>query len=199
MRDKYGVTQDRYCYPGSDVLINLLGIRDAKTLAEAEAEFTAERFRTYKPPRLVITDFTLHHLQQLHYHLFQDIYEWAGKIRDVDISKGDTRFCTWSRIEPEANKLFSTIPNLELMDTEESLISKVADLFCEINLLHPFREGNGRVQRFFFEELLFTLDYDVSWPRISQKHWIDANIAGVNLDLSPLEAIFAQAISNGND
>jgi len=102
MRDKYGVTQDRYCYPGSDVLINLLGIRDAKTLAEAEAEFTAERFRTYKPPRLVITDFTLHHLQQLHYHLFQDIYEWAGKIRDVDISKGDTRFCTGSRIEPEA-------------------------------------------------------------------------------------------------
>jgi cell filamentation protein len=199
MRDKYGVTQDRYCYPGSDVLINLLGIRDAKTLAEAEAEFTAERFRTYQAPRLVITDFTLHHLQHLHCHLFQDIYEWAGKIRDVDISKGDTRFCTWSRIEPEANKQFSAIPNLELMDTEESLISKVADLFCEINLLHPFREGKGRVQRFFFEELLFTLGYDISWPRISQKHWIDANIAGVNLDLSPLEAIFAQAISNGND
>jgi|GEM_PF-1756909 len=85
------------------------------------------------------------------------------------------------------------------MDTEESLISKVADLFCEINSRYPFREGNGRVQHFFFEELLFTLGYDISWPRISQKHWIDANIAGVNLDLSPLEAIFAQAISNGND
>ena len=85
------------------------------------------------------------------------------------------------------------------METQQALISKVADLFCEVNLLHPFREGNGRVQRFFFEELLFALGYDVSWPRISQKHWIDANIAGVNLDLSALEAIFAKAISNGGD
>jgi cell filamentation protein len=70
----------------------------------------------------------------------------------------------------------------------------VADLFCELNLLHPFREGNGRVLRFFFEELLFTLGYDVTWPKISQKDWIDANIAGVNLNLDPLRVIFSQAI-----
>jgi len=199
MLDKYGVTQDRYCYPDSDVLINLLDIRDAAVLAEAEAEFTAVRFRTYKSSRISIADFTLEHLKQLHYHLFQDIYEWAGQLRDVDISKGGTRFCTWSRIEPEANKLFDVIPTLEHERTVEALISKVADLFCEVNLLHPFREGNGRVQRFFFEEMLFTLGYEISWPRIPQKDWIDANIAGVNLDLSLLEAIFAQSISSNNE
>ena len=199
MLDKYGVTQDRYCYPDSDVLINLLDIRDAAVLAEAEAEFTAVRFRTYKSSRVSIADFTLEHLKQLHYHLFQDIYEWAEQLRDVDISKGGTRFCTWSRIEPEANKLFDVIPTLEHERTVEALISKVADLFCEINLLHPFREGNGRVQRFFFEEMLFTLGYEISWPRIPQKEWIDANIAGVNLDLSLLEAIFAQSMSSNNE
>ena len=195
MQGKYAVSQDRYCYPNSNVLINLLDIRDSALLSEAEAEFTAERFRTYKAPELSIADFTLQHLKHLHHHLFQDIYDWAGKIRDVDISKGSTRFCTWSRIEPEASKLFKIIPTLEYEKTEREFIAKLADLFCEINLLHPFRDGNGRVQRFFFEEMLFTLGYDVSWPRIPQQEWIDANIAGVNLDLSPLEAIFSLAIS----
>ena len=71
----------------------------------------------------------------------------------------------------------------------------MADLFCELNLLHPFREGNGRVLRFFFEEMLYTLGYDVTWPKISQQDWIDANIAGVHLNLDLLKVIFSQAIS----
>lgn len=51
MRDKYGVAQDKYCYPASDVLINLLDIRESDILDQAEAEFTAERYRTYDSPR----------------------------------------------------------------------------------------------------------------------------------------------------
>ena len=77
----------------------------------------------------------------------------------------------------------------------DELIEKVADLFCELNLLHPFREGNGRVLRFFFEEMLYSIGYKVSWPPISQREWIDANIAGVNLNLDLLKRIFSQAIS----
>jgi len=195
MRDKYGVAHDKYCYPNSDVLINLLDIRDSGKLADAEAEFTAERYRTYEPYKLSLSDFSFEHLKHLHHHLFQDLYEWAGEPRDVDIFKGDTRFCTWTRIEPEANKLFRTIPALADSHDNDGLIEKVADLFCELNLLHPFREGNGRVLRFFFEELLFTLGYEVTWPKISQQDWIDANIAGVNLNLEFLKVIFAQAIS----
>ncbi len=66
---------------------------------------------------------------------------------------------------------------------------------CEINIIHPFIEGNGRVKRFYFEELLFVLGYDINWPKISQNAWIEANIAGVHFDLSPLEKIFAEAMS----
>ena len=194
MRDKYGVAQDKYCYPDSDVLINLLNIRDSDALDEAEAEFTAERYRTYTSIQKPLSQFSFQHLKLLHYHLFQDLYEWAGQTRDVDISKGDTRFCTWTRIEPEANKLFRTIPALADCHDSDELIEKVADLFCELNLLHPFREGNGRVLRFFFEELLYTLGYDVVWPKISQQEWVNANIAGVNLDLDLLKVIFSQAI-----
>ena len=195
MRDKYEVAHDKYCYPDSSILVNLLDIRDPERLALAEAEFSAERYRTYQASQLSLSDFSLLHLQQLHHHLFQDIYEWAGKLRDVDISKGQTRFCTCMRIEPEAKKLFESIPELAKLRDRDELIHAIADLFCEMNLIHPFREGNGRVQRFFFEELLFTLGYHVTWPKISRQVWVDANVAGVYLDLEPLKAIFNQAIT----
>lgn len=58
-----------------------------------------------------------------------------------------------------------------------------------------FREGNGRILRFFFEEMLFVLGYEIQWPAISQQRWIDANIAGVYLDLKPLIAIFTSAVN----
>ncbi len=195
MRDKYGVCQDKYCYPGSDVLKNLLNIRNAELLSEAETELTAERYRTYHSPVEGLTDFSLNHLSYLHRYLFQDIYDWAGNLRDVDISKGNTRFCTWTRIKPEANKLLKGISQLEGLATKQELVKEIANLFCELNIIHPFREGNGRVQRFFFEELLFVLGYDINWPKISQNAWIEANIAGVHLDLSPLEKIFTEAMS----
>lgn len=195
MQDKYGVASDKYCYQNSNVLINLLDIRDSDELARAETEFTAVRYKTYEASQQIITDFTFDHLKHLHHHLFQDVYAWAGIPRDVDISKGNTRFCTWTRIEPEAVKLFKTVSSLSEHNKTNIFVEKVADLFCELNLLHPFREGNGRVLRFFFEEMLFTLGYEVKWPEISQQDWIAANIAGVNLDLEPLKVIFSNAIS----
>ncbi|MCF2846987.1 hypothetical protein NH514_07395 [Pseudoalteromonas sp. ACER1] len=81
MRDKYGVAQDKYCYPASDVLINLLDIRESDILDQAEAEFTAERYRTYDSPEQPLSKFSLEHLKHLHHHLFQDLYVWAGQIR----------------------------------------------------------------------------------------------------------------------
>lgn len=105
MRDKYGISQDIYCYSGTDVLINLLNIRDIEVLEEAEIAFTTERYLSYQSDK---SDFS--HLKFLHFYLFQDLYAWAGKVRDIDISKGNTRFCTFSRIEPEAIKLFNNIP-----------------------------------------------------------------------------------------
>ncbi|QSX34173.1 Fic family protein [Shewanella avicenniae] len=195
MQDKYGVTQDKYCYPGTDVLINLLHIRNAERLAEAEAAFSAERYRCYDAPALTIHDFTFHHLRELHRYLFQDIYLWAGEIRDVDIAKGSTRFCHCDRILPEAEKLFAQISSLATLSYSSTLFEAVADIYCEINLLHPFREGNGRAQRFFFEEMLFCLGFDVHWPHISKTQWVEANIAGVHLDLGPLIEIFEQSIT----
>lgn len=195
MRDKYGIGQDSYCYPGTDILINVLNIQDIELLEEAEIAFTTARYLSYQSELSLLSQFDFSHLKFLHFYLFQDLYVWAGKVRDIDISKGNTRFCTFSRIEPEAIKLFNTIPNLECHSNLTDLIKNLAHLFCELNLLHPFREGNGRTLRFFFEEMLFVLGYDIKWPAISQQDWINANIAGVYLDLNPLIAIFTSAIN----
>ena len=81
------------------------------------------------------------------------------------------------------------------MKHKEGMIMSLVELFCELNIVHPFREGNGRVLRYFFEELAFTLGYEISWPKVSKEEWINANIAGVNLDLVPLKNIFKQTIS----
>ena len=155
MRDKYGIGQDSYCYPGTDILINVLNIQDIELLEEAEIAFTTARFLSYQSELSLLSQFDFSHLKFLHFYLFQDLYAWAGKVRDIDISKGNTRFCTFSRIEPEAIKLFNTIPNLECHSNLADLIKDLAHLFCELNLLHPFRERNGRTLRFFFEEMLF--------------------------------------------
>ena len=92
MRDKYGVIQDSYCYPESDVLINTLNIINHDELAEAELAFTAFRYSEYSSSITSLSEFDLNHFKNLHFHLFQDVYDWAGKIRTVDISKGSTRF-----------------------------------------------------------------------------------------------------------
>lgn len=70
MRDKYGVGQDPYCYPDSDVLVNKLGIRAEDTLAAAEIEFSTLRYKSYRSATSQIQDFTRDHLQCLHLHLF---------------------------------------------------------------------------------------------------------------------------------
>ena len=79
MRDKYGVSQDSYCYPESDVLINKLNIIAHDELSDAELEFTAFRYSEYSSNITSLSEFNLNHLKNLHWHLFQDVYDWAGK------------------------------------------------------------------------------------------------------------------------
>ncbi len=196
MRDKYGIEQDSYCYTNSDVLRNKLRLTEYDNLQEAELALSAARYNEYRSNISSIKDFNLLHLQALHHQLFQDIYDWAGHLRKVDISKGSTRFCAFTRIQAESEKLFKKILSLEAYEQKTTLIAKIADIYCELNVIHPFREGNGRAQRFFFEELLFYLGMNVVWPNISKEQWVTANIDGYNGDLNALMEIVKGAISN---
>ena len=108
--DKYGELGDSlYCYSGTSILKNKLNICDDQILEQAELELTtlsSSLIEYSEPP------YDLAYLQHIHKQLFSDVYEWAGQLRQIDISKGDTRFCTFSRIEIEINKLLNPLQQL---------------------------------------------------------------------------------------
>lgn len=194
MADKYGIGQDtRYCYFGSDVLINLLGIRQEAALESAEIELTQARIEHLEPD---FDDISLRALQAIHRHLFQDLYDWAGELRIVDVSKGNTRFANVSRIQPEADKLFRQLAEEGYLIglPHPQFISRLAHYYCELNVVHPFRDGNGRAQRLLFEIISINAGYALHWKPIGRAEWVDANIAAYNCQLQPLAALLDRAL-----
>jgi cell filamentation protein len=187
--DKYGVGQDPYCYKNTSVLINLLDLKSDLELEAAEVELTSYRLKTFQPD---FENLTFAYLCQIHYHLFQDLYEWAGQVRTVDISKQDTHFCNVRFIVPSATKCFDLLKKNNFFRAlrHEEFVKVLADFFCEMNVVHPFREGNGRTLRLFCEVLAMQAGYELNWQPISQEAWLQANIAGYQGDLEPLVRLF---------
>lgn len=129
------------CYEGTTCLINKLNIRDAAKLAEAEAMIVLGKLVALKQVP-VQGAFDFEHYKRIHYFLFCDLYDWAGEVRTIDISKKGTAFVRSSEIESCAKPCFE---RLQVFQTENlshrELAEEVADFYHTINLLHPFREG----------------------------------------------------------
>ena len=193
MSDKYGVGQDSYCYPGSTVLRNKLDIRDDSTLNDAEQQLSAVAAATieFSPP-----PYNLASLQKIHRTLFSDLYEWAGELRTVGISKQDTRFCQPNYMEKEAGKIFKGMALANWFEgmSRSDLIVAVADAYSALNVVHPFREGNGRTQRILFEHLVMNAGFEISWWGVENDEWLYANIAAYNCVLEPLQQVFNRCI-----
>lgn len=97
---------------------------------------------------------------------------------------------------PEAEKLFSHLNALNNFTelNREDLISNVAELYGDINMIHPFRDGNGRAQRILFEHIVINTGFEISWNHVDREEWVNANIASVRCDYAPLQAIFDRCI-----
>ncbi|MBP5105957.1 putative adenosine monophosphate-protein transferase Fic [Pseudomonas protegens] len=193
MSDQYGVGQDPYCYPNSAVLRNKLGIRNDLSLSTAEQLFStlaAESLEFSPPP------YDLNYLKSIHLTLFADLYDWAGELRTVGISKQDTRFCQPAYMEKEAGKIFKIMAAANWFDGMQrtELIAAVAQAYSELNVVHPFRDGNGRAQRILFEHLIMNAGFEISWWGIESDEWILANIAAYNGHLEPMEQVFQRCI-----
>lgn len=193
MLDKYGVGQDPLCYPDTTVLRNRLGLTDDNALHEAErtlSEIAAGTIDFDLPP------YDLPYLQQIHRTLFADVYEWAGELRTLDISKGSTHFCNVTRIEAEAAKLFKRLAAANWYEgmTRQQLVSAVAEFYGDLNMIHPFREGNGRAQRILFDHIIVNAGYEISWWAVQENEWIQANIDAVVCDYQAMTAIFERCI-----
>jgi len=162
----YDVEEDKkYCYPGTKVLRNKLRIKDFMRLQQAERDYSAAR-----EADLLLHgfegDFSLDYLCAIHRYLFQDVYTWAGKIRTVDVSKG-TMFCRAMYIVEQFDRLYNELVEenyLQDIKGSTQMADRLAYYLGEINMIHPFREGNGRTQRVYIELLAknskrFELDF----------------------------------------
>ena len=160
---------DVYCIPGTAVLKNKAGITDQDQLDEYEGDFTAIRLLelTQNP---VEGSFDLTHLCKIHQYLFQDVYEWAGEVRSVDIIRGESRFCNVRHIQSYSNTVFSAIATEKyFVNLEPKVFSnRLAHYLSEINAIHPFREGNGRVQRLFISQLAEHAGYFLDYSALDQ-------------------------------
>ncbi len=190
---KYGTGQDPYCCPGSSILKNRLGLLDDALLSEAEREMSsvaANEIDFSLPP------YDLSYLQRIHQRLFADLYDWAGELRSIDIAKGSTRFCNIHRMEPEAGKLFERLRKAQWYEGCEraELVRLVAKLFGDLNVIHPFREGDGRAQRILFEHIIINAGHQISWWAVEPDEWVQANIDAVVCDYRALESIFERCI-----
>ena len=185
----------KYCYPNSFTLINKLGIQDSKALNEAEREITAMRVSQVKESPCK-GFFDLKHLRAIHRFLFRDVYSWAGQLRTVNIAKGN-QFCNCMYIEAGSKPVFDKLKQDEyLIGTPSNVISeKLAYYLGEINVIHPFREGNGRTQRVFIESLARIAGYQVDFTNVSGREMIEASADAFNCDYRKMTDIFQRITS----
>jgi len=191
---KYGTGNDPYCYKNTDILINHLNIKDAVILEQAETEISdiSSASIDFAPP-----PYNFSYLQNIHQKLFGDLYDWAGQSRTIGMNKGDTMFCRPEYIQREIDKLFKTLAKANYFQNipVSALIIKIAEFYGDLNIIHPFREGNGRSQRILFEHIIVNCGYKISWANVNKGEWIQANINSVHCDYSLLESIFTRCIS----
>ena len=188
------MSDSKYCYPDSDVLVNKLDIRDLEKLQLAERKLTMLRlFELLDKP--INGKFDFKHLQAIHKYIFQDIYDWAGKVRTVDIAKGNM-FCNVKFIESQADEIFSKLKKENYLAglDENAFVKRLAYYFSEINALHPFREGNGRSQREFIRSLALKNGYLIHFDRITKDEMLLASQKSFLCDYTLMEALFAKCL-----
>lgn len=159
------------------VLKNKLNISNQIELNKAEEKISKEKavklFDSGKINKLKVG--TIKGLQQIHKFLFEDIYDFAGQIRDVNISKGNFRFAPVMYLE-------QSLKNIEKMP--QSTFDEIVEKYVEINIAHPFREGNGRATRIWLD-LIFKkeLKMVVDWNKIDKEDYLSA------MERSPIKDI----------
>ncbi|NSL51871.1 Fic/DOC family protein [Calidifontibacillus erzurumensis] len=166
----------KYCYPGTDVLINKLNIQDYVKLQKAERIYSAARLmELHDNP--IIGNFDLQHLQRIHKYIFQDIYDFAGKIRTEEISKENSLFAFVSQIENYFYQYITEPLRLEkyLKGLNRKEFShRAAHYLGEINAVHPFREGNGRAQREFIRTLALINGFELDFSLVNPEELLHA-------------------------
>lgn len=159
------------------VLENKLGITNSSELAREEERLSKKRaLELFETQRFNAMEAgTFKSLQEIHKYLFQDVYEFAGELRTVNIAKGNFRFAPVMYLQ-------AALENIEKMP--QSTFDEIIEKYVEMNIAHPFREGNGRSTRIWLDLILKTeLNLVVDWNKIDKEDYLLA------MERSPIKDI----------
>ena len=172
---------DIYCYSNTDVLKNKLNIHDKKRLQNAEKKIVMiklynmiQNTKNSKRPKNI---YTPEYFLKIHKELFCNIYDFAGKYRKVDIAKGSFRFAECMLLEKMMQVIFSEIAeDFEGLEniSKEKLAKLLAKHMANLNVLHPFREGNGRTTREYVRQIAYYFGYILDFNTFSDKEILEA-------------------------
>ena len=147
-------------------LENKLGLTSSAELAREEERISKKRavelFENGVLDSLPAGRFST--LQEIHRHLFEDIYDFAGKLRTVNLAKGNFRFAPLMYLE-------AALSNIDKMP--QSNFDEIVEKYVEMNIAHPFREGNGRSTRIWLDHILKTeIGYVVDWSKVDREDYL---------------------------
>lgn len=164
------------------VLENKLGITDSAALAREEERISKMRALELFEKGLLDTFEvgTFHGLQQIHKHLFDDIYDFAGQLRTVNIAKGNFRFAP-------VMYLSAALSSIDRMP--QSTFDEIIAKYVEMNVAHPFREGNGRSTRLWLDAMLKKeLRQVIDWSQVDKEDYLLA------MERSPIKDVEIKAL-----
>jgi cell filamentation protein len=193
------VSGDPYVYPGTRVLRNNYGIRDAAELARRENDAATVRLLQLRLYPLAGT-YDIEHLRAFHRHIFGDVYPWAGEIRTIAIAKTDL-FALPQHIEPFLADVLAQLAAEQYLRGLESdpIVDRLTHYLAEINAAHPFREGNGRTQRAFIGQLANHAGYGIAWERADPTDNLNGSIAAMRGDNTPLRTMLSGLVYPRSD
>ena len=171
------------------VITNKLGITDSPTLAREEERISKKSAARLFEQNLLnnMSSGTWTTLQDIHKILFQDIYDFAGELRTVNISKGNFRFVPVIYLS-EAVKTIESMP--------QNSFDEIVEKYVEMNVAHPFREGNGRSMRLWLDHMLCVeLQKTIDWSQIDKEKYLSAMERSPVNDLE-IKAVLAEALTD---
>ena len=186
-----------YCYPGTNVLINKFGIRDREQLEIAERKITALKALEFEEQSFK-GKLDYEYILSIHYYLFCDLYEWAGKIRVGEFMfKGDSMFFRACYIEQGFDTFYKKLLSENFLKglPKDKFCERLAYYMGELNTLHPFREGNGRTSRLYFKQLAKQAGYQLIFSNVSKDELLDADISAFNCQYGPLIRVLDKVVS----
>jgi len=180
------------------MLQNKIGAITQSQLNKIEAEITYIIITTLtvgsRPDKLKF-DYQL--LCDMHKEIFGDIYKWAGKIRTQDISKEESYFAHATYIQPSLEALLRELNGDRRLESKDSrvFIQRIAYYYSELNAVHPFREGNGRVIRTFLRLLALKYNYDIDWSKMDPDDNVEASKKALSGDVVPMRKMLSGLIT----